>query len=75
MRNVYEIGFWVCLAIGMGLAVWALVRRKPGEYLDDPKHRPLLIATMAFVILGIVLAFLMANTPATSAAMTFSVIR
>lgn len=66
MRIVYEIGFYTCLAIGMALAVLALVRRKPGEYLDDPKHRPLTITMMAFVVLSIVLAFMMANTPATA---------
>lgn len=66
MRETYEIVFYSCVAVSMVLLVVGLVRRKPGEYLDNRKYRPLIITAVVFLVLGIASAFLTATTPATT---------
>ena len=60
MRGTYEVGFWICGVIAVGLAVLGLILRKPNEYFDGPRLRPLAIGMMVFLALAIALGFLMA---------------
>jgi hypothetical protein len=51
MNDVYIAGLASGLFIGMAILLTGFFRRKKGEYLDDPKHRGLLIG--AFLFFGV----------------------
>jgi hypothetical protein len=58
MDGLQEIGFWACLTIAMGLAVVALLLKKPGEYINGPRLLPLFVVMSVFLALSIALALL-----------------
>lgn len=53
-NEIYVAGMTSGLAIGMVLLLVAHFRRRKGEYLDEPKNYPLLIAASVFIGLSLV---------------------
>lgn len=62
MNDMYIFGMAAGLGLGMVILLTEFFRRKPGEYLDDQKHRKFLVSAFLFFGVGFVCTMLLIFT-------------
>jgi hypothetical protein len=62
MNDIYIFGLVAGLGLGMIILLIGFFRRKPGEYLDDRKHRKFLVSAFLFIGVAFVCTMLLIFT-------------